>query len=115
VADIDPSYRLGVGELRLDLADVELPSGPTDLRLRVGMGHVEVRVPDDVCVQLVGHVGAGEIALFDDVNDGLDVTVDHRAGVTGDDPVLVVDARAGVGRIDVVRSGFGAGGVACPG
>jgi phage shock protein PspC (stress-responsive transcriptional regulator) len=115
VADLDSSYRLGVGDMQLDLSDVDLPPGTTDLDVRVGMGHAQVLVPDDACVRLRGHVGAGTITLFDRTNDGLDVTVDRAAVPAAGAPVLAVDARAGVGRIDVDRAGFGVDRLSCSG
>jgi phage shock protein PspC (stress-responsive transcriptional regulator)/predicted membrane protein len=114
VVDLDDSYRLGVGELGMDLSGVDFPTGTTALDLDVGVGHLQVLVPDDVCVQLRGHVGVGEVDAFDSVNDGFDVTVDHRGAPAGDAPVLALDARAGVGRIEVANAASGAAGAACP-
>ena len=36
--------------MRVDLRDVELPAGRTDLPLELGVGEIQVLVPDDLCV-----------------------------------------------------------------
>jgi len=105
VTDLGSSYRLGVGDLQLDLRDVDLPSGTTGLGLHVGVGHVLVTVPDDVCVQLRTQVGAGEVRAFDRVNNGVDVHVDRRPVAAGDAPVLLVDADVGLGQVEVEHDG----------
>jgi phage shock protein PspC (stress-responsive transcriptional regulator) len=106
VSDLDASYRLGVGQLQLDLSDVDLPSGTTDLDLHVGVGHVELDVPEDVCVQLRGDVGVGEVRAFGRGNSGFDVQVDRRPIGAGDNPVLFVDADVGLGQIEVEHDGL---------
>jgi len=97
--DLQPSYRLGAGEMRLDLRQLQLPAGATDLRLNTGAGRIEVTVPEDVCVQTTSTVGMGEVDFFDADNSGIDVRVDQRPAPRGDNPTLVVDADAGVGQI----------------
>jgi phage shock protein PspC (stress-responsive transcriptional regulator) len=54
VADIPDRYRLGAGELDIDLRDTELPAGPTTIRARVGAGELDVYVPAGVRVESVG-------------------------------------------------------------
>jgi hypothetical protein len=64
VADIPDSYRLGAGELDIDLRDTELPTGPTTVRARIGAGELDVFVPAGVRVESVGptHVaGVGRV------------------------------------------------------
>ena len=50
VADLRPEYRLGVGQIDLDLRDVTLPAGTTQVNVSVGMGEARVRVPANACV-----------------------------------------------------------------
>lgn len=54
VTDIPDSYRLGAGELDIDLRDTDLPAGPTTVRARVGAGELDVYVPAGVRVESVG-------------------------------------------------------------
>ncbi len=45
VAELADGYEMGVGSMRVDMRDVELPPGRTDLRLEIGMGEIQVLVP----------------------------------------------------------------------
>jgi phage shock protein PspC (stress-responsive transcriptional regulator) len=99
--DLRHSYRLGVGELRLDLRYVALPAGRTDLNVHVGVGRAEITVPDTVCVQTRGRVGIGEVLRFGRSSNGIDVNLDHRPGAPAGTPVLFLDTDAGVGQIQI--------------
>ena len=55
------SYRLGAGELVVDLRDVKLPAGDHRLKVGIGAGHALVLVPDDVCVASKATVGMGGV------------------------------------------------------
>jgi phage shock protein PspC (stress-responsive transcriptional regulator) len=113
VADLNPSYRLGVGSLRVDLSDVDLPPGRTELELHVGLGEAILRVPDDACVQLDAHVGVGQVIEFGVGNDGVDVDVDRRpVPAETTTPILAVRANVGAGELDVDRDVLGADGPA---
>ncbi len=103
VDDLRAQYRLGAGRLHVDLRDVDLTGGRTDLRLKVGAGQIELTVPERVCVQTTAHVGAGQVNVFDQINDGIDVDAEHGSSPRDGAPVLVVDARAGLGQIQFDR------------
>ena len=47
-----PEYKLGIGDLRVDLRDVRLPVGVTHLRTRVDVGRVDVVVPHDAALRV---------------------------------------------------------------
>jgi phage shock protein PspC (stress-responsive transcriptional regulator) len=112
-AQVQPGYRLGMGSLELDLRDVSLPAGRTDVALDLGIGHARVNVADDVCVTSNVDIGAGAAYVFDHVNDGVDVAFAESATPRPGQPQLHVDANLGVGELEVVRNGFGTE-VACP-
>ena len=57
---------MGLGSMRVDVRDVELPPGRTDLPLEIGMGEIQVLVPDDLCVTTEAEIGMGAF----DVGDG---------------------------------------------
>jgi len=108
VSELADGYQLGIGQMRLDLTQVDLPPGRTPLKLDMGIGSVRLFVPDDVCVASDVRVGAGYARVLDRDNGGLDV--DWRqspvegAGVKR----LVVHGDVGIGEIQVVneRSSF---------
>jgi phage shock protein PspC (stress-responsive transcriptional regulator) len=109
VADLRSSgYELGVGELRVDLRDMQWPRGTTvDLKVDVGTGHALVLVPEDVCVEADTHAGLGYVNLLGEDDGGADVdeqrgTVRRTAGRR-----LVLDADMGIGAIEVRHNDAG--------
>jgi hypothetical protein len=103
LAQLDSSYRLGAGTLTLDLRELELPPGTTELGASVSLGELVVRVPDDATVTGTGHTIAGEVVSFGRTTEGL---APRRAlddpGIDAG-PILDLDLRTGLGRIEVTR------------
>ena len=62
-----------MGELVVDLRDVELPAGDRRLKVGIGAGHALVLVPEDVCVASEAKVGIGGVAIFERDGGGIDV------------------------------------------
>jgi hypothetical protein len=52
----DEEFYTGVGDVRLDMTDADIPAGETRIRVLVGVGSVNVRVPEGVGV-LVSSIG----------------------------------------------------------
>ena len=105
-ASLDPSYRMGVGELVIDLRDIEdldeLDGRVLDITVQVG--RIEVLVPRDLTVEATATVhGPGEIRLFGEQRGGIDTqaTETHDSGPGS--PVLQLDAETNLGEI-VVRT-----------
>lgn len=103
IAELQSSYSLGAGTLTLDLRDLELPAGTTELAASVSMGELVVRVPEGVTVTGTGQVLAGEINAFGRTTAGVSPrrTLNEAGG--DDAPVLELDVRTGLGRIEVTR------------
>jgi phage shock protein PspC (stress-responsive transcriptional regulator) len=99
-----PNYRLGIGDLHLDLSNVSLTAPQTQVDARVGIGNLQVIVPKGVSVRVVGHAGAGDVRLLGHDANGhrVDETVSAPGGVVT--PKLVIDARTDIGRVLVTRS-----------
>jgi predicted membrane protein len=107
LTEVRDGYRLGMGELEVDLRDVDLPAGRTTVNLDVGIGGAIVRVPEDACVASNVQIGAGAASVLNHVNDGLDVAYASDSAPTGDAPEVYVDAEIGVGALDVRRGDEG--------
>ena len=45
-----PDYRLGMGQMDIDLRDVKLPAGETAVDVSLGIGEARLRVPAGACV-----------------------------------------------------------------
>jgi phage shock protein PspC (stress-responsive transcriptional regulator) len=99
--DVQRDYRLGVGSLRVDLSGVPLPVGETSVRARVGIGELRVVVPAGVALRVNATSRAGEVHVLGLSDDG------RNAAIRVNDQglrVLVLDARVGLGKVDVVRA-----------
>ena len=101
LADLRREYRIGAGDLNLDLAGLELPPGRTNVKLVVGVGDARVRLPRGACATTEAQIGAGATDLPDRSEHGFDVTVDAAAPPRADRPVVHVDARVGLGYLRV--------------
>jgi|GEM_PF-705732 len=110
LADVRPSYELGVGELVVDLRDTQWPrAAPLRLKVDVGTGHALVLVPEDVCLQSKSRAGLGYVNLLGNESGGADVddetgTVARNAGRR-----LILDAHVGIGAIEVRHSRYEGG------
>lgn len=105
-AELREGYRLGVGQLTIDLtavsADEDAARTATRMRVRVGIGQLVVIVPEDLPVHVEGRAGIGNVQLFDVEGSGLDVerTVGPGPGrVASVELVLSV----GLGQVEVRR------------
>jgi phage shock protein PspC (stress-responsive transcriptional regulator) len=99
-ADLHRSYRLGVGDLFLDLRNVHLPVGETRLTTSVDVGGLRVVVPPGAAVRVKAGVRLGYLNLFGETDDGrnVDDAVTERGA-----RVLVLDAHVGAGSLRVTR------------
>lgn len=98
--DLRGRYELGVGELTLDLREVDLPLGETRLDARVDAGRIRVLVPEGVALRANVDARLGEIRLLGRRVEGWEVR--EQLGETGL-RVLVLDADVGIGEIRVER------------
>jgi phage shock protein PspC (stress-responsive transcriptional regulator) len=97
-------YRLGVGQLIVDVRDVEWRNHQVvELDVDLGIGQASVFVPEDVCVTGSTHVGAGESEVAGERNEGADVDNSVGAGSTAT-PRLDIDAGVDVGQLRVINS-----------
>jgi Cell wall-active antibiotics response LiaF, C-terminal len=104
-AELRDRYEIGIGSIDVDLTDVDLPAGRTDLGIDVGMGEALVYVPRGACVTSDVEIGAGASDVLDEDNDGVDVAVAEKPTPPAGRPHLHIDADIGVGAIEVVREG----------
>ena len=101
VAELAGGYDMGVGSMAVDMRDVELPPGRTDLRVEIGMGEIQVLVPEDLCVTTDAEIGAGVVNAGDGDQGGIDVYVTDRLDVAPGVPHLRVVADVGLGAVHV--------------
>jgi phage shock protein PspC (stress-responsive transcriptional regulator)/predicted membrane protein len=105
LAAVAPSYHLGIGSLRVDLRDVTFPAGNTNVDLNVGLGNIEVVVPDDVTVHVDADAEVGQVEVFNRTDDGHNALIATTSISGKDGHLLVIDAHVGAGRVDISRAG----------
>jgi phage shock protein C len=98
-AELKRSYELGVGDLRVDLSNIHPVTTETHVRAKVGVGELRIIVPRTVSVTASARAKVGEVNVLSRHDDGRNAEVSMGSG-----GLLVVDAKVGAGRIDVVRA-----------
>jgi phage shock protein PspC (stress-responsive transcriptional regulator) len=115
VSEIPATYRLGAGDLDIDLRGTDLPAGVTTVRARIGAGALTVVVPSGVRVESVGPTSVDGIGA---VNAALREPQRKPAGkrrgskrerarerAAAQRPTIRIDADIRAGEADVVRGG----------
>ena len=105
MSELRDHYAIGIGGLDVDLTDLDLPTGRTDLDIDVGLGEAIIYVPDGACVTSDVEIGAGAADFLDRDYDGVDVSFAQAATPPTGRPQLHIDADVGVGVVEVVREG----------
>jgi phage shock protein PspC (stress-responsive transcriptional regulator) len=95
------NYRLGIGDMTVDLSNVRFKVGETHVGARVDVGDLRVVVPQNVALQVHGDAQLGQVEVLGDSADGRNV--DRSVDQIGK-RVVVLDAHVGVGRVRVVRA-----------
>lgn len=104
LAEVRDSYRIGAGQLVVDLRGVNLPAGDHRLRVGVGAGHLLVLVPEDVCVATTADIGMGAVEVLGRDGGGVDITWNDARRAPEGTPRLVLDGDVGVGFLEVRHS-----------
>jgi phage shock protein PspC (stress-responsive transcriptional regulator) len=98
IADVSNRYKLGIGDLRVDLSSLPA-TAPVHVKAHLGIGELKIVVPHAARVSVTSHAKAGSIDSLDRHDDGTDVRVD-----TGTGEPMTIDAAVGAGHIEVVRA-----------
>ncbi|UUZ57976.1 cell wall-active antibiotics response protein [Nocardioides sp. B-3] len=91
------------GDLLVDLSrvsDVEGPDG-NELNIDGGIGELVVIVPEGMDVSVHAAVGVGDISLFGQHDDGLDISEDGFVDGGNEVPDMRINIDLGVGRVTV--------------
>jgi phage shock protein PspC (stress-responsive transcriptional regulator) len=110
---LQTSYERGLGEIDLDLRNLDLsvaPGGnsqPVRTRISIGAGDVRVQVPSTADVTFTGRAGLGDVRFADRQDSGPDAHVQviddlGTDGVRGG-RALVLDIDAGMADVEVLR------------
>ena len=99
--DLRSSYKLGIGDMTVDLRDVRLTSPETHVKARVDIGNLTVIVPSNVALRVRGDAQVGQVHILGRSDDGRNATA---SVVQSGKHVLVLDTHVGVGQVRVVRA-----------
>lgn len=103
LAELQPEYNLGVGDLTVDLTQLDFHGTAREVEVHVGIGKVVVIVPEDTSVEVRGSVGIGEARAFDRKSGGLGNSVEKSEKIAGAGE-LIVDFSVGIGEGKVRRA-----------
>ena len=99
--DLYRNYNLGIGDLTVDLGNVQFSKGETHVGTRVDVGNLRVVVPKGVALRVHGDAQLGQVDVLGQTADGRNV--DRKIDQAGK-RVLVLDAHVGVGKVTVTRA-----------
>ena len=102
-AEVREFYNLDGGELSVDLSQVEdlEELDGRELRIDGGVGEIEVIVPPGMDIRAAGTVGVGDVRVFDQRNDGLDVTVESVLDGGQDVPDMSIYIDLAIGEVTI--------------
>ena len=103
-ADLQDEYHHLVGDLVVDLRDVDLGPGTTTVAVTTVLGQVDVQVPDDVAVTVHATTGGGTATVFGVSQDGVNVRLDEQSeNWASADQRLELEVGVGLGEVTVTR------------
>jgi hypothetical protein len=105
-ADLEPRYDLAVGQMVIDLSQLQLQPGErVDLEARVGIGELVLDAPAGAFIQARARAGLGDVQLLGKEASGFgpELTVGGRipVGRRFRPSVLVLDLSVGLGEVRV--------------
>lgn len=103
-AALSRSYELAIGRLTVDLGDVDFAGERRRVRTRLGAGHLDVTVPDDVRVVVDARADVGDVQAFGRDRDTCcpdELRVVDPGTARGG--TLLLDAEVGAGHIGIER------------
>ena len=105
VSDLKPDYHLMGGVMYLNLSKLNLYGQGKRIAVDVSVGAVAIELPKGMNVKVNGSAGIGQITLFGKTSDGAGVTSRSTLGQTGKRATLTIDARVGLGALEVAEIG----------
>jgi hypothetical protein len=109
VADIGDGLDHGIGQYTVDLRRLEWPGVTVDVPVKVGIGELQVSVPDDVDVVVDATVGAGRIDAVGRSASGTSLDEHLAYDDPSTDRTIHLEVDVGVGHVEVDRVATGAG------
>ncbi len=64
---------LWAGDVDMDLTTARFPPGDSFLAVKVGLGEIDIKAPEDIEVIVEAHAAGGELHVLDETRDGLNL------------------------------------------
>jgi phage shock protein PspC (stress-responsive transcriptional regulator) len=104
VQELRDNYHLGIGDMRVDLSDLQSTQERIELKTRVDVGKLTVIVPKDAGLDVKAYAQAGEVDLLGmPSSDGYEVDRTLVRAGTGK-RTIVLNASVGAGQLHVIRA-----------
>jgi predicted membrane protein len=103
---VQSRYHGGIGDLTIDLSEVDVSDLSAAIRTRVdaGVGDVEILLPRDADVRVSVDSGLGSVDVFDEGNrSGFFEGSGSGSWVDDDEPEIDLFVNAGIGDVEVSR------------
>lgn len=104
VGELREEYRLGVGQLTIDLTNLSTAELQRDARtrVRVGIGQLVVIVPEGLAVRVEARATLGNVRIFGNEEGGFDVERSHLPTLF-DETIVDLELSVGIGEVEVRR------------
>ncbi len=102
-SSVQPHYRLGAGDLNVNLSRVQFPVSGQAVDVTLGVGNVTIEVPKGAVVDVHARSGIGQVDVFGQSGSDVQATSYRGAGQRSDAPHLNVDAHVGLGNLQVTQ------------
>lgn len=102
-SELDEPFQVSMGEQVIDLTHLDFEgSDELTLEASVGIGHLEIRVPDAIDLEIRATAEAGDIHILGVSNSGVGVESNRNVDMGASGRLLVLDLEVGLGQIEVV-------------
>jgi hypothetical protein len=104
LTELEAEYTWGAGSQEIDLRQVDFPDGATDIRIQMGMGDLNVRVPDDMAYRIDWSVGVGDVQVFERSQSGVGLNGTYEdEDYDSAERQLEIEIQLGMGAVEVRR------------
>lgn len=103
IEELRGNYEFDLGSLEINLTDVEVPDGTTEVQARGDTGALTVVVPRGATVRADMEIENGAVSFFDQNMTGENIEQDFEEGYEQADRQLALDLSMNTGVISVVR------------
>lgn len=103
LAAVQPAYRVGAGNLDLNLSRVRFPASGKTVQVSVGLGNLTVQVPKGTVVMVQARSGIGQVTVFGQSGSRVQTTFFSGPSPAAGAPHLDLKTHVGIGDLQVMQ------------